>query len=223
VHRPCITILEQVAAGIVPGHVLQKTKEIEMNRLLSALACALVVFAGAAPYARAAADRTVGERVDDAKITASVKTKLAADNLKNLVKVDVDTVDGVVHLQGTVPKAQDKAEAERLARGVTGVRQVNNDLRVEAADTGRTVGERVDDAKITTNVKAKLGADSVKNLVKVDVDTQDGVVRLQGTVPTAADKAEAERLARGVNGVRDVMNDLRVEAPSASPSASPRQ
>ena len=85
----------------------------------------------------------------------------------------------------------------------------------------QTVREYVDDALITTTVKAKLAKEHAKNLVKVNVDTQDGIVNLKGTVPTAKDKAEAERLARDTKGVRDVTNTLRVEAAETSPSASP--
>jgi osmotically-inducible protein OsmY len=88
---------------------------------------------------------------------------------------------------------------------------------------GRTTSEKVDDATITTKVKAKLTTERAKNLVSVNVDTQDGVVHLQGTVPTAADKAEAERLARTTSGVRSVTNDLKVssEGTGSSPAASP--
>lgn len=91
---------------------------------------------------------------------------------------------------------------------------------VAAAQTpGRTTGERVDDAKITAAVKAKLVADRVGNLVRVNVDTKDGVVHLDGTVPTAEAKVEAERLAKQTEGVRSVMNDLKVRTDG---SASPR-
>jgi len=88
---------------------------------------------------------------------------------------------------------------------------------VQAAD--RSVGEKMDDAKITTAIKTKLTADRVKNLVDVSVETNDGIVRLTGKVPTAEDKFEAERVARRTNGVREVRNELRVDA---SPSASPK-
>jgi len=87
-----------------------------------------------------------------------------------------------------------------------------------AAAADRSVGEKIDDAKITTAVKTKLTTDRVKNLVDVSVETNDGVVRLTGKVPTADDKFEAERIARRTNGVREVRNELRVES---SPSASP--
>jgi len=90
----------------------------------------------------------------------------------------------------------------------------------QAAD--RSIGEKLDDTKITTAVKAKLAADRLKNLVNVGVETNDGVVRLYGKVPTPEDKFEAERVARRTNGVRDVTNELRVEKPDTSPSASPK-
>ena len=87
-----------------------------------------------------------------------------------------------------------------------------------AAD--QSVGEKLDDAKITTAVKSKLTADRVKNLVDVGVETNNGVVRLYGKVPTAEDKFAAERIARRTKGVREVRNELKVEPPS--PSASPK-
>ena len=90
-----------------------------------------------------------------------------------------------------------------------------------AADT--SIGTKVDDAAITTKVKAKLTADHVKNLVKVNVDTENGVVHLKGTVPTEADKAEAERIVRSTDGVSEVVNELQVasSATGSTPSASP--
>lgn len=100
-----------------------------MKRLVWALTIAVAVTGGFAP-AVVAQDRTIGERVDDAALTAAVKTKLVADRAKNLIAVDVDTDEGVVYLRGTVPSARDKAEAERLARGTKGVREVRNELTV---------------------------------------------------------------------------------------------
>ena len=108
-----------------------------MKRLLSVLVIALIVAAGVPSLAQAQ-DRTVGERVDDAKITAAVKTKLTADSAKNLVNVDVDTKQGVVHLQGMVPTEQDKQNAEQLARSATGVVEVKNDLKVAGGASSPT-------------------------------------------------------------------------------------
>jgi hyperosmotically inducible periplasmic protein len=106
-----------------------------MRALLTAvIALALV---GGPTVVTYAADETIGQKIDDTAITTKVKTKLTTERAKNLVKVHVETKDGVVHLQGTVPSETDKAEAERLARSTSGVREVMNELQVEGA-TGST-------------------------------------------------------------------------------------
>jgi hyperosmotically inducible periplasmic protein len=103
-----------------------------MKHLIWTLAIALTVTGGVVPTA-AAQDRTIGKRVDDATITATVKTRLVADHPSNLVKVNVDTRNGIVHLQGIVPTQDDRLEAERLARRTDGVVDVKNDLKVQAS------------------------------------------------------------------------------------------
>ncbi len=61
------------------------------------------------------------------------------------------------------------------------------------AMTGKTAGRNVDDATITTSVKTKLAADKVSSLTRVDVDTNNGVVSLNGVVNSPAQKARAQR------------------------------
>ncbi|HXG01980.1 MAG TPA: BON domain-containing protein [Candidatus Binatia bacterium] len=79
------------------------------------------------------------------------------------------------------------------------------------AMTGKTAGQTIDDAQITAAVKSKLVADKAANLTRVDVDTNNGTVYLNGTVETAEQKARAEQLAREAKGVRDVVNNLQVQ------------
>ena len=74
----------------------------------------------------------------------------------------------------------------------------------------QTVGEELDDATITTKVEAKMAGDPDVSAFNVDVDTNDGVVRLSGEVEHAEAKAEAEKLARETQGVRRVINDITV-------------
>jgi hyperosmotically inducible protein len=75
--------------------------------------------------------KSAGENVDDATITASVKTKLAGEKPATLTKVDVDTNKGTVYLTGNVENATIKARATELARSVSGVRDVVNNLQVQ--------------------------------------------------------------------------------------------
>jgi hyperosmotically inducible protein len=67
------------------------------------------------------------------------------------------------------------------------------------------------DTTVTTAVKNKLAADPTTSAARINVDTSNGVVTLSGEVPTAAEKSEAERLARNTQGVTQVVNNISVE------------
>jgi hyperosmotically inducible protein len=67
------------------------------------------------------------------------------------------------------------------------------------------------DATITNTVKSRLAADPTTSAARIDVDTSNGVVTLSGSVPTAAEKSEAERIARNTQGVTQVVNNINVE------------
>ena len=79
------------------------------------------------------------------------------------------------------------------------------------AVTGETLGQNIDDTTITTTVKAKLAAEKGSTLTRVGVDTNRGVVQLSGVVNSAADRTLAEKVARGVGGVKNVINNLQIQ------------
>ncbi|ACB73354.1 BON domain-containing protein [Opitutus terrae] len=78
--------------------------------------------------------------------------------------------------------------------------------------TQQSTGEYVDDAAITTKVKTAMVRDEVVRAMQVDVTTFKGNVQLSGFVDTAEQKARAEQIARGVNGVTAVTNNISVKA-----------
>lgn len=77
--------------------------------------------------------------------------------------------------------------------------------------TGQSFGQNWDDSGITGTVKRKLAADTTSTLTRVSVTTVKGNVSLTGVVPTASDRARAEEIARSVNGVQQVTNNLQTE------------
>ena len=79
------------------------------------------------------------------------------------------------------------------------------------AMTGRTAGQNIDDSDTTAAVKARLAQDKISSLTRIDVDTNGGVVALNGTVESAEQRARAEQIARGVGGVKRVINNLQVQ------------
>ncbi|HEY7533437.1 MAG TPA: BON domain-containing protein [Nitrospiraceae bacterium] len=79
------------------------------------------------------------------------------------------------------------------------------------ATSGKTAGETMNDASISTAVQAKLTSDRLSNFTRVDVDTDRGVVQLSGIVQSADQKKRAEELARQVDGVKRVNNNLQIQ------------
>ena len=72
-----------------------------------------------------------GDKIDDAVITASVKTELAKDADLSALQINVDTTNGMVALRGTAPSAAAKEHATTLAAAVKGVGSVDNQLTVQ--------------------------------------------------------------------------------------------
>jgi hyperosmotically inducible protein len=86
------------------------------------------------------------------------------------------------------------------------------------AMTGRTAGRNIDDLTITASVKARLVADKLSNFTRIDVDTVNAVVSLNGLVESEFEKRRAEDIASLVEGVEKIVNDLQVQkAPAPKP------
>jgi hyperosmotically inducible periplasmic protein len=82
--------------------------------------------------------------------------------------------------------------------------------------TGQSLGTNVDNKTTTANVKARLVADRLQNLGWVDVDTNAGTVYLGGTARSQAQKQRAEEVAREVDGVKKVVNNIQVNPAAAT-------
>jgi hyperosmotically inducible protein len=91
------------------------------------------------------------------------------------------------------------------------VRETGRAVRDELQELGEEIEPHISDAALTGTIKAKLAADPEINPFDIDVDTTDGRVLLSGEVESAAQKAEAEKLARLTEGVVEVVNLIEVE------------
>jgi hyperosmotically inducible protein len=100
-----------------------------MRSLKNFLLVSITIFSLAG--CQAMTGKTAGRNVDDATITSTVKTKLAADKLSSLTRIDVDTNNAVVSLNGVVQSPDQKARAQELASQVAGVSRVINNLQVQ--------------------------------------------------------------------------------------------
>jgi hyperosmotically inducible protein len=86
-----------------------------------------------------------------------------------------------------------------------------NDQSGRAANTGARMGAKIDDAMITTTVKAELAKDPSLSALKINVDTDNGRVSLKGTAPSNEAREHATTLAQNVKGVSAVDNQLMVK------------
>jgi osmotically-inducible protein OsmY len=161
----------------------------------------------------------------DPLITARVQAKYFALPDVKVHRIDVDTRDGVVTLEGTVDSdAQRKAAAE-IAKGVDGVARVENKLLVRPADVGASDAQRhhtQDSAApgrngrtpawITAKIQSQYYLNPELKPWRIDVDTaSSGAVTLSGTVDSDTDRAEAVRIARATEGVTNVTDNMRVQ------------
>ena len=93
---------------------------------------ALLLIMFLAPACQSMTGRSTGRYIDDKTITAKVKSKIVGEKASNLTRVGVNTVNGVVHLNGVVDSVNDKVVAEEIARRVDGVTNVVNQLQISA-------------------------------------------------------------------------------------------
>ena len=73
-----------------------------------------------------------------------------------------------------------------------------------------SVGAYVDDSTITTQIKARFIENKQVDAASISVETMKGTVMLSGFAKNTTEKATAENIARGVNGVRAVRNEISV-------------
>lgn len=108
---------------------------------------------------------------------------------------------------------QAKADASAAgAQAAQSLKEAGANAKAALADAGAAAGQAIDDAGITASVSAGLAKDPDLSAIHIDVDTKGGAVTLSGPAPSAAAKARAEEIAKGVTGVSSVTNKLEVKA-----------
>lgn len=113
-------------------------------------------------------------------------------------------------LSGFLNSQAEIETAVEIAGNVEGVKSVSDKLHVKDQKS-QSVSEYAGDAATTSSVKAKLLADDIVPSRKIKVETTDGVVQLSGDVENKAQSERAESIAKAVNGVKSVKNDLNIK------------
>ena len=161
------------------------------------------------------AERGFADAIEDASITAAVKSKLVWSKSTDGMTTNVDTKHGRVTLRGTAQSAAERDLAGRLALNTRGVIAVDNQIKVNAmkpsvTETSKQVaneaGADISDSWITMKVKSTLLYTTNVAGSAIDVTTNKGVVSLSGKVNNSAEQALAIELAQNVRGVKSVQS-----------------
>jgi osmotically-inducible protein OsmY len=165
--------------------------------------------------ARPGTERSFGDTIDDAGITAQIKSKLMWGKNTDGMATNVDTRFGRVTLRGTAQSAAERDLAGRMATNTPGVVALDNQIKVNAlrptiAENSKNMtdeaGADMADSWITTKVKSTLLYSSNVSGSAIDVTTSKGIVSLSGTVSNGAEHDLAIELAQNVRGVRSVQS-----------------
>ena len=159
--------------------------------------------------AAAPAAASVGTEIDDGVVTAKVKSALLADPDIKSFDLKVETRKGEVMLSGFVGNQAQVDRAIVVARGVEGVKTVANKMDLKQGEA--TVGNTVDDGIITAKVKSALLADPSITSFDIAVVTRKGEAQLSGFVDNQTQIDHATALARAVEGVTSVANEMSVK------------
>ena len=185
----------------------------QANNLCLALCLSLSTTAAIAMFTGCAGDRynrSTGEYIDDKSVDSRVKDALNDNPEYKFEGVNVTAFKGTVQLSGFVDTYAQKYNASSIAKKVEGVRDVENDITVKS-DGNRSTGEYVDDKSLTARVNSVLSNNSDYKFEEVNVTTYKGTVQLSGFVNTSDQKTKAGDIAKQVQGVQDVVNNITVK------------
>ena len=170
--------------------------------------CGAAAVGGAAygGYKGATDERSIGTMVDDSVISTTVKTRMIADEFVKARHIDVDVLNGIVYLVGVVESASQKRMAADIARGVDGVRGVENQLLVGRTSAGQTLNDTI----LTSKIRTELIKDPDIRSTNIDVDTNNNIVTLTGIVRSQSEKNKILYVVQKVAGNRQVVDNLSV-------------
>ena len=128
-------------------------------------------------------------------------------------KTEVNVKDGIVTLRGEATSQAQKDLTTEYAKDVEGVKDVKNEMTVAKTSVkpDKTVGEKVDDASITAQVKMTLLSHRSTSALNTKVRTKNSVVTLGGKAKNAAEKELATKFVNDVKGVKSVNNQMTIE------------
>ena len=148
----------------------------------------------------------------DAWLSMQVKYSLLYNRNVSGMKTKVFVNDGIVTLKG---EGENQAQIDlsgEYAKDINGVKEVKNEMTIAKAaeQPAKTMGEKIDDASITAQIKMALLTHHSTSAFKTGVETNNGIVTLSGQASSGAGKDMATKVANDINGVTSVVNNMTI-------------
>ena len=145
----------------------------------------------------------------DTWIRMKVQTALVFHSNVSASKTEVSVKNGVVTLKGEAGSSAKKELTTQYAKEVEGVKSVINNMKLAKPES---MGEKMDDASITAQVKMTLLLHASTSAIRTNVTTKDGVVMVSGKAQNAAEVDLVTKLVEDVDGVIGVVNTMSIDA-----------
>ena len=148
----------------------------------------------------------------DAWMAFKIRSRLLMKSNVSASSTVVSVQDGVVTLNGVADNQAQKELTAAYAKDIDWVKSVKNNIVIkERPVAGETIGEKVDDASITAQVKFALLNHKATSALKTQVTTTDGNINITGEASSEAEKSLVTKLAHDVRGARSVDNNMSVK------------
>ncbi|MBD3384741.1 BON domain-containing protein [candidate division KSB1 bacterium] len=145
----------------------------------------------------------VAEEVSDRDIIFAVETELLVDEQVASHLIDVNCIDGIVNLSGSVDNILAKGRAEKIAATVRGVRSVVNQIEVKPKE--------ITESELQETIQKALLQDPATNSYQIQTSVSEAKITLQGNVHSYQEKELAEKVVKSVSGVKKVDNLISVD------------
>lgn len=152
-------------------------------------------------------ERNFARSLNDVSAGRAIKARMArADGFK-LKDVDVEVAEGIVVLTGSVPTAEDRIEAERVAWSGPNIVQVGNEVRI-AGEPGLV--RKTKDSVLGTSIRTRLIAEKSVKARNVNIEAYDGIVYLLGVARTPQELEKIAHIASTTKGTREVISYMKL-------------
>lgn len=167
--------------------------------------------------------RKFGQKVTDKTTNASVRARLIYNREFKGLQIGVETVNGVVRLYGVVKSEPQRQRIEQVTMDTRGVVDVKNELVIRDRDpleAPRPIGQSISDEWLEKRVETTIMLNRHLSIRELDVEVNEGIVILTGSVNSEDERALAANMAESIGGVNEVRNEITLRDPLETAAAT---